>query len=198
MELDELKKIDFNALPKHVVSAADIASMLKNDTVSIVHKIQRSLKLEIIISILFVAVCAYMIFFENNRIYNIYFGLFGIIGLVFIIVLLFLFKKTTNLSVTPIRNNIESIVSIIDQYIKRYMQFTVVLLPFCFGLSLWLSYNDPERILKPMDTSSVMYISLTMLAIGTGVYFFTKWYLRKLYGNYLQQLKSIAKEFDEE
>lgn len=199
MELDELKKeLNFKIASQHEHSAVDIRSMLKNDTLSVVQKIQRSIRLEIVISILFVAVCVYMVLFENTWIYNIYFTLFGITGLIFIIVLLMLFKKTKNISFSPVKENIESVVLIIDQYVKRYLQFTVVLLPFCFGLSLWLSYNDPERILKPMDLSSGFYISLTMLAIGTGVYFFTKWYLKKLYGDYVLQLKYMLKEIEEE
>jgi hypothetical protein len=198
MELDELKKeLNFKIASQHKVSSVDIRSMLKNDTVSIVQKIQRSIRLEIVISILFVAVCIYMVLFENTWIYNVYFSLFGIVGLVFIIVLLMLLKKTKKISISPVKENIESIVLVIDQYVKRYLQFTVVLLPFCFGLSLWLSYNDPERILKPMDISSILYISLTMLAIGTGVYFFTRWYLKKLYGEYIVQLKALLIEFDE-
>ena len=199
MELDELKKeLNLRIASQHEVSAVDISSMLKNDTLSVIYKIQRSLRLEIIVSMIFVMICFYMVFIENTWMYNVYFGLFGIVGLAFIIVLLTLLKKTKNLSVSPVKENIKTIVSIINEYTKRYLQFTIVLLPFCFGLSLWLSYNDPERILKPMDINSVAYISITMLAIGTGVYLFTKWYLRKLYGNYLKQLKSMLQEFDEE
>lgn len=198
MELDELKKeLNFKISSQHEVSAVDISSMLRNDTLSVIQKIQRSLRLEILISILFVAVCAYMVLFENAWIYNIYFSLFGLIGLVFIVVLLILLKKTRNISISPVKENIESVVLVIEQYAKRYLQFTVVLLPFCFGLSLWLSYNDSERILKPMDLKSLIYISLTMLASGTGVYFFTKWYLKKLYGDYILQLKGLLIEFDE-
>jgi len=200
MELDELKK-DWNSkgVKDQQRSVDNIASLLNSDTASVLHKIKKSIVIELVISFAFAALSVYVILFSYLNIYKILYSVVGILCILFIAVLYFLLKKiNAALKIYTVKKNLEQIIHITEEYTKRYMQLTMLLLPICFVFGVWLSYNDPEMAMYPLTWKTVIILLLCMLMAMVLLYAFTKWYLRKLYGNYIQQLKTLLKEFDEE
>lgn len=180
-------------------SSEDLSILLKKDTVSVLQKLKRSLLFEIIFACLFTLGCTFMIVFTDSWQYHTLFIILGVMGIAFNIVLLLLLRKmNTVVQTSTVKQNLAKLVRIIEEYSKRYLQLTIFLLPACFALGVWLSYNDPENVLRPPDGKLISILTIAMLVAGIAIYLFTRWYLKKLYGNYILQLKELLKEFDEE
>jgi hypothetical protein len=118
-------------------------------------------------------------------------------------------RRTIKLSATtlPVKSNLQTIVHIIEEFNRRYFQFSMALLPICFTFSFILGYNEPkhipevDRFAKSLFSARwqvIVFAVVYVLALSIGVYYFTKWYLRKLYGRYIDQLKECIRELGEE
>jgi drug/metabolite transporter (DMT)-like permease len=201
MELDELKK-ELNlklAGGQPQRSAGDIGALLKAGTVSVLQQVRKSILFEMIISVAFAISCVYVIIFNDSWQYHLLFSILGVIAAGFIAVLYFLLKKTNStINASTIKENLEQLVIIIEEYTKRYVQLVLFFLPVCFALGVWLSYNDPENVLKPLTLQTVVLLCGVMVLLGGIVYIFTKWYMQRLYGKYIEQLKASLREFEEE
>ncbi len=211
MELDELKDQLKNKLASDHAgrSDGDIAGFLNKKAGSVVEKLKRSLWIEILFGILVVIVFGYLGFFSNYRSFRIYFSVFTVLCGAFIVLLVYLLRRTTRLGATslPVKSNLQSIVNIIEEFVKRYFQFSMALIPICFIFSFLLGYYDPkpipqvEKMAKGFFTERwevVSFLLIYMIALSVGLYYFNKWYLRKLYGNYVNQLKECIRELGEE
>ena len=211
MELDELKHQLKNKLSTDHAgrSDEDIALLLSKRTGSIVDKLKRSLKKEIFFSILILIGFTCIGIFGSFNSLRIYFSVFTILCIPFIIALYYLLRRTTHLSSTalPVKKNLQEIVTITEQFIKRYFQFSMALLPVCIIFSFLLGYNETKPIPEVDNFAKkifsakwevILFFSVYLIGLCVGVYYFTKWYLRKLYGKYVEQLKECINELSEE
>jgi hypothetical protein len=211
MELDELKYQLKNRLSgESDKSAGDLGLMLHSKTKSAVSKLKRSLWIELGCAILFTLVFAGIGLFTRYWSLRVYFGVFSVVFALFTFIIGYLIKRANELSSaeSTIKTNLLQLVKIMQEYVKRSFQFTMALLPVCFLFSFWLGYNEPAHF-KPQMTNpffhivknkAPVYIFLVIYFVGLsiGLYYFTKWYLKKLYGNYIQQLKQHLGELDED
>lgn len=211
MDLDELKyqlnkklSADHNSR-----SDADFAALLKKKTGSVIGKLRRSLIIEVVLCVLFAAAMAYVSLITSHWSLRLYFGVFTVLMIVFMFILFYLLRRTSRLSASsmPVKSNLQDFLNLLEEFVKRYFQFTMALLPICFAFSLLLSYADPIRIpeteklvLKIFSARWQVYVFMIVYitALGIGVYYFTKWYLKKLYGNYLNELRSCIAELKED
>lgn len=210
MELDELKShINQKLSTDHIGrSSADFADLLKRKTGTIIDKLKRSLWIEIISCIVIILGFGYVGLFNNYRSFRIYFSVFAVISIVFLFILIYLLKKTKQLSATslPIKSNLQLIVKIIEEFIKRYFQFTMVLIPVCIIFSFVLGYTEPAKIdffdeitkgITPHKGKVIIFVIVYLVILSFGAYYFTKWYLKHLYGRYVNQLKECISELSE-
>jgi hypothetical protein len=210
MELDELKQQLKNKLAVDHTgrSDADIAALLTKRTGSVISKLKRSLWIEIICCILVVLVFGYIGITSGYESLKIYFSVFAILSIGMLFLLVYLLKRTTKLGATilPVKSNLQTIVTIIQEFTKRYFQFTMALIPTCFIFSFLLGYYENDHLWYGSKYSaghlSVQWkwvvLSLYIIVFSVGMYYFTKWYLKKLYGNYVAQLKECISELSEE
>lgn len=210
MELDELKSLINQKLTTDHSgrSSADIAHLLTRKTGSVIDKLKRSLWIEIISCIVIILGFGYIGIAGHYRSLRIYFSVFAILAIVFLFVVIYLLRKTQALSATslPVKSNLQMIVSIIEAFMKRYFQFTIGLIPVCLIFAFLLGYNEPvsipevDKVASSLFTSRwqvFLFLGIYMLALSVGIYYFTKWYLRKLYGRYVAQLKECIAELEE-
>ncbi len=210
MELDELKYQLKNKLAVDHAdrSGADIALLLGKKTISVTGKLKNSLWFEIISGIVVVLGLAYISFVTPYDSLRIYFAVFSILLAAFTLLLVYLLQRVSKLSPTtlPVKSNLQTIVKIIEEFTKRYFQFTMALIPVCFVFAFILSSKDNQRIpaLEHFAKSHIntawkviVFLSIYMIALFVGVWYFTKWYLRKLYGKYVAQLKQCIAELGE-
>ncbi len=209
MELDEIKdllnqKLETNHLYR---SEADFAALLTKKANSVLVKIQKSLWFEIISAIVITIAFALIAFTSKYQSIQIYFSVFTLVFIPFTIVFVFLLRKTSTIDNNlPVKSNLQSIVNILEEFMKRYFQFTMALIPICFVFALFLGFNQKEPVpeldallgKKQLSTSMLIGFSVGYIISGSfGIFFFTKWYLRKLYGKYVDELKNYIKELND-
>ncbi|HEY1019461.1 MAG TPA: hypothetical protein VGE25_10700 [Sediminibacterium sp.] len=211
MELDELKSLLNQKLTTAHSgrSSDDIAHLLTRKTSSVIDKLKRSLWIEIISCIVIILGFGYIGIAGSYRSLRIYFSVFAILAIVFLFIVIYLLRKTQALSATslPVKSNLQMIVSIIEAFMKRYFQFTIGLIPVCVIFSFLLGYNEPMSIPEVDKVTSslfthlwqmLLFLGLYIVALSIGIYYFAKWYLRKLYGRYVAQLKECIAELEEQ
>lgn len=183
-----------------------ITNLHELKTNSVLEKLKKSLQFEIVFGLLFVAAFLFLAFHSSINNIKIYFGFFSIVIAFFVGILIYLLSKTqqVNISQFSVKQHLISLHNLLSQFVKRCFQFTMLLIPVCFVSALYLAYNDMQY----HTTNSVQYfdiplpkkyiIILLVVIVGFTVfmYYFTKWYLKKLYGNNLQQLKQMIDEID--
>lgn len=211
MELDELKSlINQKLTTAHTGrSGDDIAQILTRKTGSVIDKLKRSLWIEIICCIGAILLFAYFGFTGGNHAYHVYFSAFAVLTGIFLLIVIYLLRRTQQLSNTalPVKSNLQTIVNIIESFMKRYFQFTMGLIPVCFVFALVLIYHDygsiPDAgtIFSTYFKSSwqmVLFLTAYVAILATGIYYFTRWYLKRLYGRYVEQLKQCILELEEQ
>ncbi|MES2329554.1 MAG: hypothetical protein V4539_08125 [Bacteroidota bacterium] len=211
MELDELKNQLKNKLAADHSgrSDSDIAALLNKRTVSVVGKIKKSLRMEILFGSVFVLLFALFGIFSGNHAFSIYFSVFTIICGACVLLLIYLLLRTSRLGGTalPVKSNLQTIVKIIEEYMKRVFQFTMAMIPVCFIFSFVLGYYDSKPPTQTEKFSNVFFtkkwevnVFLVVYVVGftIGMYYFSKWFLRKMYGKYVAQLKECINELSEE
>lgn len=207
MELDELKYQLKNKLSTDHAgrSKEDIAALLTKRTHSIIGKLKKSLWMEIIFGILITVGFGLIGIMSKYVTLRIYFSIFAVICGAFIVLLIYLLRRITDLSGTtlPVKSNLQTIVNIIEEFIKRYFQFTMALIPVCFTFSFLLGYNEPQPVpevdglAKSIFSEAwqlIVFLVIYMAVLTVGIYYFTKWYLKKLYGKYVDQMKECIAE----
>lgn len=211
MELDELKSLINERMERvHAAkSSADIALFLGRKTQSVVGKIKRSLVIEMMVSAVFTILCIAVAVFGAYTSLRIYFAIFAVVCALFIPLLYLLLKKTNKLSsaALPVKSSLQTLVNLIREYIKRYFQLTMAIIPISLIIAFLLGYADENlydsKINNPFIPNlidSPLKISLLigyLIIFSTAMYYFTRWYLRKLYGNYIIQLEMLIKELEE-
>lgn len=209
MELDDLKSQLINKLAtEQRRSDEDIAVLLGKRTMSITGKLKRSLRLELWISVAVVIFFGLAGIFSETHSFRIYFSSFAIMFVLLIVIFAALLQRVAKLSNTPlpIKSNLQSVVKIIEQLTPRYFQFTMALVPACFVFVLVLLYNEnPDIYTGKRPVSSwfsspsqlFVFLGAYFVVVMVGVYFSLKWYLRKLYSNYVTQLKVCIAELEE-
>ena len=211
MELDELKYELKNKLSgRQDKSTVDLTEMLHAKTSSVISKLKRSLRLEMVFAIVFTLIFAYIGLFNKHWSLRIYFGVFSIVFTVFSFIIAYLLKKTTQLTSTElsIKTNLQTLVTILNEYIKRNFQLTMGLLPVCFVFSFWLGYNEPTPSMPGLNNTLMhtfkskaqvnIFLVIYFVGLAIGLYYFTKWYLKKLYGNYISELKAYIAELEKD
>jgi hypothetical protein len=208
MELDELK-IQLNTSIENAAekSTAEISELLSTKTISIVTKIKKSIWFEIIITAIVLVIFLYEGFYSKYWSLRIYFSVFFVICIPFLLFLFILLQKIKQLSnaIMPIKKNLEKMYCILKEYIKRGYQATMALLFICMLFSVILGYMETRRNTSGNNyfhftaPSFIMLISLTIYSIllCIGMHYFAKWYFKKLYGNYLHELKESLNELEE-
>ncbi|HNP24968.1 MAG TPA: hypothetical protein PKM63_22480 [Panacibacter sp.] len=210
MELDELKLLlnSKREIPAPEKSVAEIRALLGKKTQSVLGKLSRSLRIELFATILFAILLFFTAWyapFESLRIYSL---IFGLLCLLFFPVILVLLKKVTALTLSslPVKSNLQQLHEVLRQFVRLYFQLTMALIPVATLLAGWLGYHDQliyqhatgsEVAQNPEAIKYIVLLGIYLVAFTTAMYFFTKWYLKKLYGDYLTQLQGLIKELED-
>lgn len=213
MELDELKSLINQKLTTDHSgrSSNDIAYLLTRKTSSVIDKLKRSLRIEIICCIAAILLFAYIGIWGYFTSLRIYFSVFALLSVVFLGILIHLSQRIKDLSATtlPVKSNLQTIVKIIQEFSKRYFQFTMALLPVCFVFAFILGYTEQDKPQIPVLDQAVAsklntgwkiisFVVVYLLTLSVGLYYFTKWYLHKLYGRFVAQLKECIADLEEQ
>ncbi len=211
MELDELKYQLNQRLGTERGSRTDedFLELLQKKTHSVISKIQRSLMMEIIVCGIFVLVMSYILLTTPYWAFRMYFGILSVPVLIVGVVLVYLYRHTKSITTSPkpIRSTLSALVKLMERFVRLYFQLTMAMVPLCLTLSMLLAYKEPvslPQLNKFFDQfinanwKTWGFIIAYVGGLAIGIYYFTKWYLRKLYGKYVDELKAYIQELDEQ
>lgn len=200
MELDELKNI-WKKEPFRRKNDAEIASMLKGRSRSIISKLKRSTWMELIFTLIAGLVLLYYAYTIPNGALKWFFIAFIVIFPGYII---YYIKKINLLNRFDTMNDnlkvsIETLVNDLQTYLKFYKKSYSILYPFY--LVLMLLFMAMERgmedflhsLTQPRTLISIGFVCLVFVACSL---WFTSWYLKKLYGNHLDKLKELLLDLE--
>ena len=195
-------------------SDADFEQILKKKTGSFIDKIKKSLWFELVVGFLCNLGFVYAALDASMHSMRLYFGIFSILMFLFLIYMIYILIRTNQIKSADqtIKENLQSYIQLIEEFIKRYFQITMALMPITLLIAGYLGYSDGHsNIANQAYTNgyhfgskmngtqfSIFIISfIALIGLGAyGMYHFTKWYLKKLYGNYLNNLKSCIAELE--
>jgi hypothetical protein len=204
MELDELKKELQQKLEQDsaTLSIKPIESYIQQRSSSVIAKIRRNIVAEILLNLIFLPAFIW-VFTQYSSIYTRFFMAFGVFFcIVFTVYLWRLYNKIklVESESLSIRENLVQVVSIVAHFTRFYFQITMTMLPIAFLAGIVTGYLDiagsRELFARFTWTGSIVYYICFFAAWSVFMYFFTKWYIKKLYGDFLRQLRDQLNELD--
>ncbi len=202
MELDDLKDIWKKNEPEfRVKDEAELSLMLKGKSKSSVDKLKRSVWFEIIFTLVSgVILLVYALTLQNGALK---WTSISILAL-FVVYSVYYLKKLSLLNqFDPGKENlkvhVETLITSLTSYLRFYKRSYTMLYPvyFVLGLVFGAIERGAANFLDSLKTPWVLAY-LVFLAI---VFFFSctwliNWYLKKLYGNHLEKLKTLSRELE--
>ena len=208
MELDELKNYLNRQLEEQspLQSSEEISAILRNKSIGIVDRIRRSLWIEFVISLLAVMAVLYAKYLGGNYVMQIYFNIFLGITLLFLPIFIWLIRSTYQLSpeLSSVKTNLTRLHLLISRFTRFYFIFSMaIFLPVIFYSLIAAVYERSNQSLMEslqfymqLPAVPLLLIGLYILGFGIFLYFFARWYIRLLYGKYLDKLKDLLTELD--
>lgn len=203
MELDDLKSIWKQDKPPYEPKREEeIAAMIKGQSSSIIHKLKRSVWFELIFTIICgIALGIYALTLEPGAL------MWTLVSLIvlFISYLFYYVKKIIllnqfNSSTENLKDNLTHLLERLTTYLNFYKKSYAILYPvyFCLGLlfgamergmdNFILHVSQPKTILTLVALAVIFFLSTIWV---------TNWYLKKLYGNHLDKLKSLLNDLQD-
>ena len=208
MELDELKNYLNRQLEEQspLQSSGEISAILRNKSIGIVDRIRRSLWIELVISLLAVMAVLYAKNLGGSYVMQIYFNIFLGITLMFLPIFIWLIRSTYQLSpeLSSVKTNLTRLHLLIYRFTRFYFIFSMaIFLPVIFYSLIAAVYERTNQSLMEslqfymqLPAVPLLLIGLYILGFGIFLYFFARWYIRLLYGKYLDKLKDLLTELD--
>jgi fumarate reductase subunit C len=97
-------------------------------------------------------------------------------------------------STDNLKANLRHLLERLDAYMKFYKRSYTILYPVFFVLGLLFGALESgfdrfiHKFENPLYTASFIILSIIFMV---GVYTITNWYLKKLYGNHIEKLRTI-------
>jgi hypothetical protein len=200
MELEELKSIWKNSEPSFQPKGEEeIASMLKGKSISIIDKLKRSVWFELVFTVaVSIGLIVYAIAITSGaaKWLSISFILMCL-AFTFVYVKKLILLNRFNPANETIRENLVSLIKSVTSYLNFYKRSYTVLYPvyFCLGLL----FAGIERGADAFFENLMRPRTILFLSVFAGVLFFlstkvANWYLKKLYGNHLEKLKTLLND----
>ena len=209
MELDDFKKYikDHQEIESNLmVSEQQVLVNLKGNFKSPINKIMTSLLLELVFTMAFILIFLIVFLLVKNVSIRIFAAFLIVFCIAAIIPLRYLYVKVEKIStfVLPVKSNLEEAASIMKLFTKRYFQITMLSIPVFLIAGFVFGYNEGKLSNTSLFNTLINYVMqkpwLLILAIAyctllvVATYYFTKWYLKKLYGQYIDELQIMIAE----
>lgn len=198
-ELDDLKSIWQKQPDFERKDEAELARMIKGSSNSLVAKLKRSVWFELIFTLFCIAVLGvYSVTLKQGALmWTISALLVLLFSYSFFYVKKIILLNQYDPSSENLKANLTHLVHKLDVYIRFYRRSYAILYPVFFALGLLFGAIETgfERFIHkfedPLYSASFVILSIVFMV---GVYSITDWYLRKLYGNHIEKLKSLLRE----
>ncbi|WKZ58916.1 MAG: hypothetical protein QY309_13700 [Cyclobacteriaceae bacterium] len=195
-ELDDLKSIWKQQAGFEVKNEGELLQMLGKSSNTIISKLKRSVWFELIFTVACILVLGmYTTTIPHGAL------MWTILSLLVLLIsyTLYYVKKIMLLnqydsSSDNLKANLRHLLERLDAYMKFYKRSYTILYPVFFVLGLLFGALESgfdrfiHKFENPLYTASFIILSIIFMV---GVYTITNWYLKKLYGNHIEKLRSI-------
>lgn len=200
-ELDDLKaiwKTNEGFQPK---KEAEIASMLKGSSRTIIGKLKRNVWIEITFTLVAgLALLLYALTLENGSLKWTSISILVLfVGYSFYYVKKLLLLSRFDSGNADIKSNLEKLIANLKGYLKFYKRSYTVLYPVYFGLGLLFAALErgAEEFLRIISRpDNIMYLLVSASLFFVFSRWLTNWYLKKLYGDHLEKLKALLTDIE--
>lgn len=203
MELDDLKsklnsKMDNDASSR---TPEELSTYFNRKTISILSKIKRNMWFELMLTI--VVVIAFAITYLLYS--SLYIRFFMVFTTLFCIVFSFyiysLYRRIIRFeqSSFTVKENLQQVITILEKFTRIYYLVSMAMLPFVFVLGIIVGYIDinASGLVKQFHyVRGLIFYFAWFVFWSVFMYFFTRWYIKKLYGKYVTQLKNQLTELE--
>lgn len=205
MELDDLKgawKQKTESSTQATVSREEMHKMLHIKASNTIDLLKRSVRFEFWITILLISACLVVWLWSTEPMYR-----FSAIGVLVMSIgfAYYYYKKLILLNKLMVGNhsikeNITNLVTRLEKYllISRW-GYSILVPPCLLGGALFGMYASSGPDFVSIISQFWLWVLLAVILIPMGLVFnlFIKWYLRKLYGDYLIKLHQVLDELHE-
>ncbi|GAB4395706.1 MAG: hypothetical protein OHK0053_05780 [Microscillaceae bacterium] len=200
-ELEGLKSA-WNALHQNQILPPDeIRAALRGKTQMALNRIKRSIRLESGLLLLATLGLGLFFFFYHDPIQHLFMGSILLIALLSGLYYGAKYRQLSNIGLDGhnLRESLQLLIRTLERYLKIYMYGNLWLTPigalsgFYYGFTIHTPQNQLSRAL---DWEIMLIAGLTVLLLTGLLYPILKWYLRKLYGRYLDEMKACLAELE--
>jgi hypothetical protein len=204
MELDDFKTLLKARLETQApaLSAAELEQSIHRKSVSILGKIKRSIAWELVPGIVLTLAGAWV--WErypslSNRFFS---TLMLLVCIFFVVQLAGLYKKIIRFEKAnqPVKERLSQIIDILQRFTRLYFRFSMSILPVAFVLGLVTGYADIMRqpfLAQNFHWARGLAAYIILFAAWSAIaYVFSKWYIKKLYGNYLNDIRNQLEDLE--
>lgn len=209
MELEDLKNIWKEKIDEDInnnnIAQAQIKELLKQQSSSIIDKLRRNLLWEIIGFCICLILVLFIPFFFKTMAIELLCA--AIVVTIFIPYLIYYVKKYRELQRFTsyhhdIKTNLKYLILQMEKYLKIYFWGSLLLTPLTVFLSGFIILYEIKALgfllyfdaFHPSILSTLLSFSLLITLVS---YPLMKWYIRKLYGQLLEKLKTCLWEMEE-
>ncbi|MDH4057977.1 MAG: hypothetical protein OEU76_04400 [Cyclobacteriaceae bacterium] len=198
-ELDDLKLIWKQQPGFEAKNETEIGLMLKRKSNTLVNKLKRNVWFELIFTVVCIlAMAGYNFTLPEGALRS------TILSLLVLLISysVYYVKKIKLLNqydpgIENLKDNLSHLIERLDLYMKFYKRSYAILYPVFFGLGLLFGAIEKgfdqfiNKFENPLYSLAFLILSIVFMV---GVYTITNWYLKKLYGNHLDKLKTLLEE----
>ena len=186
MELEKLKEIlSQSAAAEHEVSAESLQKLLSTKSKSPISKMKRNLLIELSIMIF---LYGYIVFYYSNQVAGLSWLLIGV-ELIYLVYFIIKYRLLNRLGCPSceIQSNLRMQLNALESLLRFYLWSGIMLVPLASLVSFWIGYVNSPPTALPKELSFLLLTSAIILAVSLllciPLFFFTKWYIHKLYGH---------------
>ena len=201
MELESLKEIWNKPLPSEKeVSGEEIRQILRRQSKSAIGKMKRNLMIELALMVL---IYVYAVIRYDKLMPELQWFIIGI-EIIYLVYFGIKYRLLSRMEqpASEVRSSLQKQLNTLENLLHFYLWSGLLLIPIAALGSFWIGYTYSNPVEFSRDNSLLLITSFVILVasllICIPIFFFTKWYIRKLYGRHIEKLKNMMNELSEE
>ncbi len=187
------------------VDIGEIRRMTKSKATDALSQFSRNILLDIGFLLMFLLVGFVAVLFTQNVLIDWIVLISAIVFIPFFYMFLqrYFYIKNIKLQSESLYNVLNGVIENLSQYTTIYFRAAMILTLIVGPLGVAIGFFNEEmnnpfvQMVQNYPASFLLALSCGLVVIIVGNYFFTRWYLKKLYGNYIEELKACLDELDD-
>ena len=204
MELDNIKDIWQQHYAQQAESDAynddAIYALMKGKSQSVLASIRKNLRFEMALTAFMMLFFVIMPFIYEGELLQIILGVWALLCGIFLVFYLQKYKIIESYEEKDgnLKTSLNLLIRKLEHYTKYYFWSNVILIPLVHITNfILLRFFDFKVFHNLAETNDVVIYFIYVAVTSAGMIYFFHWYIQKLYGKYIAQLKNYLNELNE-